>query len=344
LADLLSLPLGIVAAYSESLTAILTKTDAGHPDSNDLTTVVNHLEQMKNYIAQNTAISQRMKNMPGHRKMIHEGAVLFRESADGDGALEAIKKKFQATQKDLRLQIYVFNDVLVHMKINKKGESRSGEISWPLSLVWIQDIKELDKEDSKNPHMFHLIGPEKCFTLRFPEVHEKVTWMNRIGDSVSKVIEDDSNSEEGTRRGKFKFPDKEAGEFDGWWKYGKIHGEGVYKFCGNTYTGNWCFNKKQGVGTMECVTGEVYHGEWDNNLPNGYGQLQYVNRDRYDGEWKDGVRNGRGTHFFANGDKYEGDWVLNVCQGEGTYTTIAGHFYYGSWKYGKVSSMRTHLA
>jgi len=294
------------------------------------------LEQMKKYIEQNSIASQRQQNMPGQRKMIHEGSVLFREVGENDGALDAIKKKFQGNQKDARLQIYLFNDVLVHMKTNRKGATKSSELTWPLALVWIEDIIELDKEDPRNPYCFALMGPEKSYTLRFAEIHEKMTWMNRIRDSSARNLDDDNSGEDGVRRGKYKFPDKESGEFEGWWKYGKIHGEGVYKFCGNTYTGSWTYNQKEGVGTMECVSGEIYHGEWAADKPHGYGQLQYINRDRYDGEWKDGMRSGRGIHYFANGDKYEGEWLNNLCHGEGVYTTIAGHFYCGGWKYGKM--------
>mmetsp|Transcript_24345 Transcript_24345/g.30967 ORF Transcript_24345/g.30967 Transcript_24345/m.30967 type:complete len:738 (-) Transcript_24345:344-2557(-) len=339
LEELLNLPLTIIASYSQILTDLLTKTEAKHPDSNDLTTVINHMEQLIGYITKNTDAS-RVQAGSGHRKLIHEGSVLIREAVEKEGGLGTIKKKFQkgGASKEARLHIYLFNDVLVHMKTSRKrpGATKSGELTWPLNLVWFQDIKELDQQDPKNPHTFYLIGPGKCYTMRFAELHEKMTWQNRIRDAIEKKLTEENSGEDGIRFGTYKFPDKEAGEYEGWWKFGKIHGEGVYKFCGNTYTGAWNFNKKEGTGTMECVSGEVYHGEWLDDRPNGYGQLQYINRDRYDGEWKEGMRSGRGCHYFSNGDKYDGEWSLNLCHGEGIYTTHAGHFYCGTWKSGKM--------
>ena len=266
--------MNIISSYSAILADVLSKTEPKHPDSHDLTTVINHLEQLNTFIAKSAEESKKKSNAPGRRKMIHEGSVLVRESVEKENPFGTIKKKFQAkgSSKDARLQIYLFSDVLVHMKTSRKrpGASKTGELSWPLALVWLQDNKDLDQQDPKNPYTFHLIGPEKCYLLRFPELHEKMTWLNRITDAVSKVLTDDNSADDGIRKERYKFPDKECGEYTGWWKYGKIHGEGVYKFCGNTYTGDFVFNKKEGTGTMECVTGEVFHGDWVNDLPSLY--------------------------------------------------------------------------
>ena len=106
--------------------------------------------------------------------------------------------------------------------------------------------------------------------MRFAELHEKMTWQNRIRDAIDKKLNTENSGEDGIRYGTYKYPDKDAGEYEGWWKFGKIHGEGVYKFCGNVYTGTWIFNKKEGTGTMECVTGEVYHGEWVDDKPSKF--------------------------------------------------------------------------
>lgn len=42
---------------------------------------------------------------------------------------------------------------------------------------------------------------------------------------------------------------------------------------GNSYTGSWFQDKRQGHGTMNWVTkGQVYNGEWSDDLPNGLGE------------------------------------------------------------------------
>ena len=87
---------------------------------------------------------------------------------------------------------------------------------------------------------------------------------------MDNLLNEDNSGEDQIRFGKYKFPEKECGEYEGWWKFGKIHGEGVYKFCGNTYTGDWEYNQKSGIGTLECVTGEVFHGEWKDDFPSSF--------------------------------------------------------------------------
>ena len=50
----------------------------------------------------------------------------------------------------------------------------------------------------------------------------------------------------------------------------QIHGDGVFRFFGNKYSGQWEYNAKSGIGTFELVTGETYHGEWKDDKPRTY--------------------------------------------------------------------------
>ena len=116
-----------------------------------------------------------------------------------------------------------------------------------------------------------LVGPRKSYTLHFPEgvdgQQEKQLWVTKITDTVSKVLNEENAPDEVNRFGQYKFPDKQGGEYEGWWRFGKIHGQGTFKIFGNTYTGDWEYNRKSGIGTFVSVTGEVYHGEWKDDKP-----------------------------------------------------------------------------
>ena len=52
------MPLNIISEYIQILTDLLTKTEAKHPDSNDLTTGINHMEQVNAFIIKHTDSSQ----------------------------------------------------------------------------------------------------------------------------------------------------------------------------------------------------------------------------------------------------------------------------------------------
>ena len=47
----------------------------------------------------------------------------------------------------------------------------------------------------------------------------------------------------------------------------QIHGEGLFKFFGNKYNGEWSYNTKSGIGTFDCVSGERYFGQWEEDRP-----------------------------------------------------------------------------
>jgi len=45
---------------------------------------------------------------------------------------------------------------------------------------------------------------------------------------------------------------------------------------GNTYTGGWAADQKQGQGRMQWGEGEQYTGQWANGLQNGIGQHVWI--------------------------------------------------------------------
>ena len=123
--------------------------------------------------------------------------------------------------------------------------------------------------DPKLAYTFRMTGPKKSYILRFPDLNEKTIWLKRLQDAISKVLNIGTAPDDERRYGKYKFHSGN-GEYEGWWKNGKLHGEGVYVFFGNKYTGEWEDNCKSGLGTLEFVTGEVYHGDWANNVPSSF--------------------------------------------------------------------------
>ena len=101
---------------------------------------------------------------------MHEGIVVIKENSDDKSGISNIKNKFKSKSKDNRLQIYLFNDVLIHVKSSKKKAgpvpTTSGELTWPLQLVWLLDVKELD-----NSGLFLLLLSFSFPSFSFPPTY-----------------------------------------------------------------------------------------------------------------------------------------------------------------------------
>ena len=183
-------------------------------------------------------------------------------------------KKFKAKGlfKEVKITVWLFNDVLAHLlssKSKKKTNVASTKYTWPLELVWVKDIPEIETSDTKMPYSFLLVGPRTTHTLRFPDPTEKKKWMKVFEDAIASCLTEENapDAKQMCRYGTYEFPDKDRGTYQGWWKFGKIHGQGIYSFYGNKFTGMFEYNQKCGQGTMELSSGEVYNGEWKDDLP-----------------------------------------------------------------------------
>eukprot|EP01094_Clydonella_sp_ATCC50884_P006730 TRINITY_DN1593_c0_g2_i1.p1 TRINITY_DN1593_c0_g2~~TRINITY_DN1593_c0_g2_i1.p1 ORF type:complete len:856 (+),score=264.35 TRINITY_DN1593_c0_g2_i1:254-2569(+) len=347
LESLLIMPVQRIPRYNLLLRDLLRKTDETHPDFANLTEALEQFENVMTYLDSNITEAENMKKflemgakfkggnrlIQAHRVLITEGVVAL-----GKRREKAAKNKLL---RDERLQIWLFNDVLVHLKTKKsksKTDVASTEYTWPLQLIWIEDEPEEDLTDQRMPYAFYLIGPRKSYVLKFPTLAEKHQWMDAMKSAIKKVLNEDNAPDETRRLGSYKFP-KEGGEYTGWWDKGRIHGEGMFKFFGNKYNGEWSYNTKCGIGTFDCVSGERYFGQWEDDRPNGFGTFTYANSDVYEGQWKDGMRDGKGELKFITGDEYDGEWKANVPCGEGTYRTITGYSYRGGWENGKFEGM-----
>merc|ERR1712000_47177 len=256
-----------------------------------------------------------------HRILIAEGTLNLKSknvAQTGGG----FKSKFNRVTTGPKLQIWLFNDVIVSLKSSKSKKRTnvsSTEYTWPLQLVWLKDNQELDPSDPKMPYTFMLVGPRKSYTLRFAESSEKREWLQKIKDTVDKQLNTEIAPDDVRRFGTYKFPDKHGPEYEGWWNTGRIHGHGTFKVFGNTYIGEWEYNRKHGTGSFHSVTGAEYHGQWADDRPHGTGELSYAEGDRYEGEWDNGLQHGKGIFFYKNGNFYIGQWQRDKQHGFGVF-------------------------
>ena len=128
------------------------------------------------------------------------------------------------------------------------------------------------------------------------------------------------------------------GNFENGLKQGK--GKLVYP-SGNTFVGEWKFNKKNGEGTMEWIDcKEKYQGNWSDDVPNGVGNLIWLEtnntirllKNRYSGEFQSGVREGLGVFYYSDGSMYEGQWKGNKKHGYAVFTDEKGVSVYGYYE------------
>jgi len=140
----------------------------------------------------------------------------------------------------------------------------------------------------------------------------------------------------------------EEGTYKGYWKNGKVHGNGVFKgsSLNYDYDGEYLNGKKHGQGKMIYTNGKIEEGLFEYNkfvkaksgcifgdCENGYGTYEWPEGDKYYGNHKYGKRNGYGKYTWANGDKYAGNLKNNEKHGQGTYTLANGKKVTGEWLY-----------
>ena len=103
--------------------------------------------------------------------------------------------------------------------------------------------------------------------------------------------------------------------YDGRWKKGMMHGQGVYKFA----------------------DGSVYKGTFENNRPHGKGKVHYRNKMTYEGEWREGKFHGKGKTTSPYGTTYVGDFVDGLRHGQGKITFPHKQVFEGTFFRGVVS-------
>ena len=100
-----------------------------------------------------------------HRVLITDGVIAIGKRRDPKNTKNKIFKSKLEDVRDEKLQIWLFNDVLVHLKTKKsksKTDVASTEYTWPLELIWIEDEPEEDPMGTPMglllPRMLRLYG------------------------------------------------------------------------------------------------------------------------------------------------------------------------------------------
>jgi len=123
--------------------------------------------------------------------------------------------------------------------------------------------------------------------------------------------------------------------YNGEWKDGDHHGLGVKNYAsGTTYNGGWKDGEHHGLGVKNYASGTTYNGGWKDGEHHGQGVLTYNTGTTYDGEWKDGELHGQGVLTYNSGPTYDGEWKDGLEDGQGVLTYVDGSSYYGGWKEG----------
>ena len=118
---------------------------------------------------------------------------------------------------------------------------------------------------------------------------------------------------------------------------GRATGRGVveWRYDGKVdrYEGEYRDGKRHGQGVYTSANGDRYEGEYRDGKGHGRGVYTWASGNRYDGEWRDGKRHGQGVQTWVYGDRYEGEYRDDRPDGFGV-AWIGGEQYAGSWAEG----------
>ena len=117
------------------------------------------------------------------------------------------------------------------------------------------------------------------------------------------------------------------------------NGKGVWHTGQDKFEGSWGFKVFSGQfsGTYN---GNTYAGQYSYNKPNGQGKITYTNGDWREGQFKSGeFVKGRGRKTYTNA-VYLGAMIGNVEQGQGEMKWHTGAWFNGSWNNGEHQTGR----
>ena len=154
---------------------------------------------------------------------------------------------------------------------------------------------------------------------------------------------------------------KNGTTYSGYFKNGKMHGEGMITFNkenfyykgsfedgfphgygkmhyddSSKYDGYWKYGKQEGEGAYVFPCGDEYLGEFKENQINGEGVILLTNGTSYVGIWKDGLTHGEGTFSYNDGNKFMGNFNLGERHGNGTMIFVTEDTLIGNWKNGAL--------
>lgn len=83
------------------------------------------------------------------------------------------------------------------------------------------------------------------------------------------------------------FQEPEETVYEGFWRNGKLHGQGKKKDYEGILEGNFTEGDIIGQAKMTYKNGDVYEGGWDMECKQGKGKITYANGKIFEGEWID---------------------------------------------------------
>jgi hypothetical protein len=124
----------------------------------------------------------------------------------------------------------------------------------------------------------------------------------------------------------------DGGTYDGQFVGGEPHGRGEYRRSDAVhYTGGFQHGQRNGVGEL-LDNGDTYTGTFVANRRDGQGRANYRDGSSYKGEWANGAFHGSGRHETAGGDVYDGEWQCGRRHGVGRYRhQRTGVTFNGAW-------------
>ena len=353
---LLIMPIQRIPRYNMLLGDIIKNTDESHPDYKNLISalestkkVANHLnESVREYEAEKSMmdLAERMDIvflLAPSRHLIKEGAYRV-----------IIGKK----EKHNLHHVMLFNDIFVcisRSKIRKSSEFINPLHKFPISLVWIDEIKGESKQ-------LKFTMPDRIIIVCFESEDEVLQWKDSV-TSILKIQLESQPKRKSTslnenpsriRFGSFIYSNHH--EYEGWFWNGLKQGSGKLKFYNCIYEGNFVSDTMCGSGKIIYPTGEMYTGQWENGLQNGTGTYGSPLGELYDGEWINGKKQGKvcfkkmyyniiilifiilkGKYNYNNGDSYNGEWISDLPHGNGKFIYSSGKRYNGGWIKGQRS-------
>jgi hypothetical protein len=125
--------------------------------------------------------------------------------------------------------------------------------------------------------------------------------------------------------------------YEGEWKNGQRHGQGVYNwYDGDLYTGPWFEGKRHGHGVFIFTDGRVYDGEYNMGRREGQGMFVWPYGAKYEGSYHADKRNGYGEYVYPDGRSYQGEYRDDRPHGYGVEKSKDGTVLHdGQWTFGE---------
>ena len=231
---------------------------------------------------------------------------------------------------------------LLNVKDSDDASSKIKELKWLLH----------ERTGFREKHAAQVVD---CFAFALGMEVEPVSTL-RI-DNEDKYYLVKEIDEEGHVQREFYWTDEDKEWYNGTYKEGKKHGQGVYysNFGVDKYERTWKFGKRNGHGVADWGGQKRYIGEWKNDRFHGNGELLLTQKGiiaplpwgknknhegkicfpfnvSYKGTFKDGKMNGQGEYYAENGEWYKGDWKNGKKHGVGEFHYVDGSRYKGEWE------------